>query len=207
MAPETVVVGPQGSRRIQLYMSGYVHIFNILLQPAGLNRLVGIDMTALVDEGIAARDVLGKSALLLGDAVRSATGFASRAAAAELWFGRMLERGTPQDGIDHASRLLLATRGRTRIEDLVKQSGLSARHFQRRFTSQVRSLSQTLCANHQVRHCLDGASQRTDDAVDQNCPRSRLLRSGAFHSRMPWAGWRSAKPVRRRLGEHFFPDG
>jgi AraC-like DNA-binding protein len=137
MAPETVVVGPQGSRRIQLYMSGQVHIFNILLQPAGLNRLIGIDMTALVNEGIAARDVLGKSALLLSDAVRSATGFASRAAAAELWFGMMLERSTPQDGIDHTSRLLLATRGRARIDDLVKQSGLSARHFQRRFTSQV----------------------------------------------------------------------
>jgi hypothetical protein len=40
-APETVVVGPQGSRRIQLYVSGHVHIFNILLQPAALNRLVG----------------------------------------------------------------------------------------------------------------------------------------------------------------------
>src|SRR5262245_18861291 len=48
-APETVVVGPQGSRRIQLSMSGEVHVFNILLQPAGLNRLVGIDMTCLVN--------------------------------------------------------------------------------------------------------------------------------------------------------------
>jgi AraC-like DNA-binding protein len=137
MAPETVVVGPQGSRRIKIHMSGEIHIFNILLQPAGLNRLVGIDMTALVNEGIAARDVLGKSALLLSDAVRSATGFASRVAAAELWFGMMLERGNPQNGIDHTSRLLWATGGRARIDDLVEQSGLSARHFQRRFTSQV----------------------------------------------------------------------
>src|SRR5512145_1165142 len=42
-SPETVVVGPQGSRRIQLYLSGNLHVFNILLQPAGLNRLVGVD--------------------------------------------------------------------------------------------------------------------------------------------------------------------
>jgi hypothetical protein len=53
-SPETVVVGPQGSRRIQLYASGEIHLFNILFQPAGLNRLTGIDMSDLVNEGIPA---------------------------------------------------------------------------------------------------------------------------------------------------------
>lgn len=136
-APETVVVGPQGSRRIQLYMSGEVHIFNILLQPAALNRLVGVDMTSLVNEGIPARDVLGKRGVLLNDAVRSAADFASRIAAAERWFAMMQDDSPAQDGIDYTSRLLLASRGCVRIDHLVKQSGLSARHFQRRFTSQV----------------------------------------------------------------------
>lgn len=136
-APETVIVGPQGSRRIQLYMSGEVHVFNILLQPAALNRLVGIDMTSLVNEGITARDVLGKRAVRLSDAVRSAGDFASRVAAAERWFGAMQDDGSARDGIDHTSRLLLGSRGCVRIDHLVKQSGLSARQFQRRFTTQV----------------------------------------------------------------------
>ena len=90
-APETVVVGPQGSRRIQLYVSGEIHIFNILLQPAGLNRMIGIDMTSLVNEGITARDVLGGSASQLSDAVRSAWDFNSRVSAAERWFACMLD--------------------------------------------------------------------------------------------------------------------
>lgn len=136
-APEMVVVGPQGSRRIQLYLSGYVHVFNILLQPAALNRLVGIDMTSLVNEGISARDVLGKGALLLSDAVSSAKDFAARVAAAEHWFAMMQDKSSAPDGIDKTSRLLLAVRGRARIESLIKQSGLSARQFQRRFTAQV----------------------------------------------------------------------
>jgi AraC-like DNA-binding protein len=136
-SPETVVVGPQGSRRIQIYVSGEIHLFNILLQPAALNRLFGIDMTALVNEGIAARDVLGRHASRLSDAVRSAPDFASRIAAAERWFGEMLDRSAPRDGIDLASRVLLATRGRARIDALAERSGLSARHFQRRFTAQV----------------------------------------------------------------------
>ena len=137
MAPETVVVGPQRSRRIHLYMSGEVHIFNILLQPAALNRLVGVDMTSLVNEGIPTRDVLGKRGALLGDAVRSAVDFASRVAAAERWFGMMLDSSSAEDEIDHTSRFLLTMRGRVRIDALVEQSGLSARHFQRRFTFQV----------------------------------------------------------------------
>lgn len=49
----------------------------------------------------------------------------------------MQDDSLTEDGIDYASRLLLASRGRVRIEELVKRSGLSARHFQRRFTSQV----------------------------------------------------------------------
>jgi AraC-like DNA-binding protein len=136
-APESVVVGPQASRRIHIYASGQVHIFNILLQPAALHRLVGIDMTSLINEGIAARDVLGRYAPLLDDAVRSAHDFASRIAAAENWFGMMLERSAADDEIGEASRRLLIARGNLRIDTLVNQSGLSPRQFQRSFTAQV----------------------------------------------------------------------
>ena len=136
-SPETVIVGPQGSRRIQIYVSGEVHIFNMLLQPSALNRLVGVDMTSLINEGIDARDVLGRDALRLDDAVRSAPNFGSRVAAAERWFAEMLDRGAPADAIDLASQRLVATGGRARIDVLAKQSGLSSRHFQRRFTTQV----------------------------------------------------------------------
>jgi hypothetical protein len=110
-SPETVVVGPQVSRRIQLYLSGEVHVFNILLQPAGLSRLIGIDMRCLGNEGISAHDVLGKSASALTDVVRSAPDFAARVATAERWFCQMLEGSAPESGIDRTSRLFLRTRG------------------------------------------------------------------------------------------------
>jgi AraC-like DNA-binding protein len=136
-APETVVVGPQGARRIQLYMPREIHVFNIHLQPAGLHRLVGIDMTSLVNEGIAARDVLGRHATRLNDAIRLAPDFSSRIAAAERWVCSMMGDGAPKDAIDAASRLLWATGGRARIDAIAERAGLSARHFQRRFTAQV----------------------------------------------------------------------
>ena len=136
-SPETVVVGPQSSRRIQLYMPSEIHLFNILFQPAGLNRLLGIDMTSLVNQGITARDALGKHATRLNDAVRLAPDFSSRVAAAEHWLGSMLNGSPRRDSIDVGSRVLWATRGSARIYALAERSGLSARQFQRRFTRQI----------------------------------------------------------------------
>src|SRR5271167_1305635 len=136
-SPEEVVLGPQVSRRTQIYALGDLQTFNILFQPAGLNRLIGIDMTSLVDKGISVRDVLGKHATILIDTVRSMPDFPSRVAAAERWIGIMLDSSAPDDGIGVASRLLVATRGGARIGRLIERSGLGARQFQRRFTTQI----------------------------------------------------------------------
>jgi len=90
--PEMVVVGPQTFPRAELALSGQVHVFNILFQPAGLNRLTGINMISLVDDDPAASDVLGTSAVRLGDAVRLSPDFATRVRAAEQWLDAMTSR-------------------------------------------------------------------------------------------------------------------
>jgi len=135
--PEMSVVGPQTYRRAHVYLSGSIHVFNILFQPTGLNRLVGINMTSLVNQDPAASDVLGQSAVTLGDAVRAAADFHQRVAAVERWAGMMLDKREPDEAIGQTSRLLIAARGRVRIDDLVGKSGLSASQFQRRFATQV----------------------------------------------------------------------
>jgi AraC-like DNA-binding protein len=135
--PDVGVVGPQSYRRAHVHLSGRIHVFNILFQPTGLNRLVGINMASLVNQDPAASDVLGKSAVALGDAVRMAAGFRLRVAAVERWVGMMLDRREPDDPIGLASRRMIAVRGRARIEDLVAKSDLSASQFQRRFATQV----------------------------------------------------------------------
>jgi AraC-like DNA-binding protein len=94
-------------------------------------------MRSLVNQDPAAADILGTRALRLRDAVLSAPDFPSRVAAAEQCLGGMLERRTLADGIDRASRLLVATRGAARIDVLAAQSGLGPRQFQRQFARQV----------------------------------------------------------------------
>jgi AraC-like DNA-binding protein len=136
--PETFLVGPQTVPAAQLILSGQVHVFTILFQPAGLNRLIGIDMRSLVNGAPAAMDVLGTSAVRLGDAVRAAPDFSARVRAAGQWLDATLnKRATSDEAINVASGLLIATAGQIRIDDLVRRSGLSARQFQRRFANQV----------------------------------------------------------------------
>ena len=96
--PEMVVVGPQTFPRAQLALSGQVHVFNILFQPAGLNRLTGINMISLVDHDPSASDVLGISAVRLGDAVRLARDFTARVRAVERWLGAMISRRSQPNG-------------------------------------------------------------------------------------------------------------
>jgi AraC-like DNA-binding protein len=135
--PEIIVVGPQTYRRAELCLSGEIHVFNILFQPAGFNRLTGIDMTSLVNQDPSAAEVLGKRSHALNAAVRAAKDFQSRVTAAERWVGSLLERRGPAGSIDHASHLMMDSGGRARIDALIERSDLSARQFQRRFTAQV----------------------------------------------------------------------
>lgn len=136
--PDIGVVGPQTHRRAHVYLSGSIHVFTILFQPTGLNRLVGINMASLVNEDPAASDVLGTSAVALGDAVRMAPGFDQRVAAVERWVATMLERRGGADGaIGLASRRMIAVRGGARIDDLVAESGFSTSQFERRFATEV----------------------------------------------------------------------
>ena len=135
--PDISVVGPQTYRRAYVSLSGSIHVFNILFQPTGLNRLFGVNMTSLVNQDPAASDVLGKFAASLGDAVRMAGDFDLRVAAAERWVATMIERRSLDDAIGVAARNLIAVQGRARIEDLVTKSGLSTSQFQRRFAAQV----------------------------------------------------------------------
>jgi AraC-like DNA-binding protein len=136
--PETVVVGPQTFPRAQLSMSGKIHVFNILFQPAGLNQLIGVDMRSLVNQDPAASDVLGTSAVRLGDKVRAAPDFSARVRATQQWLDGQMERQvSPNGAVNHASALLITTAGQTRVDDLLRLTGMSASQLQRRFNEQV----------------------------------------------------------------------
>ncbi len=137
LAPETAVVGPQTRPGLRLHMSGDIDVFTIRFQPTGFHRLFGVPMPSLADQGLAIGDVLGHAATGLEDAIRDAKDFHARVIAAQQWVERRALRSSRESGLDHAARLLVASRGRTRIDVIADRSGLSLRQFQRRFTAEV----------------------------------------------------------------------
>ncbi len=137
LAPETAVVGPQTRPGLRLHMSGDIDVFTIRFQPTGFHRLFGVPMPSLADQGFAIGDVLGHAATGLEDAIRDAKDFHARVIAAQQWVERRALRSSRESGLDHAARLLVASRGRTRIDVIADRSGLSLRQFQRRFTAEV----------------------------------------------------------------------
>lgn len=135
--PEMVLVGPHHYRRTRLYMSGEIHAFTIRFQPGGFHMLYALPMTELVDQGVAAADILGGGAAELQDAVRKAPDFDARVAAAERWIAARMAYASPPDPVSHGAALLARTRGQMRIDALARRTGLSDRQFTRRFASQV----------------------------------------------------------------------
>lgn len=135
--PEIVVVGPQTHCHAEVCLSGEIHVFNILFQPAGFSRLTGMDMTSLVNKDPSATDILGRSAHVLNHSVRAAGDFFGRVAAAERWIDRMLEGRCPAGSIDYASCHMMDVGGRVRVDALARRSDFSPRQFQRSFTTRV----------------------------------------------------------------------
>lgn len=83
LAPETVIVGPQGNRRMRLSLSGNIQVFTIGFQPGGFHALFGAPMNELVDQGVVASDVIGPAASALRDLITFAPDFDARVTAAE----------------------------------------------------------------------------------------------------------------------------
>lgn len=167
--PDTYLVGPQSYQRAHVCLTGPIHDFTILFQPTGLNLLVGIDMTALLNHDPPASDVLGRSAAVLRDAVRNAPDFGQRIAAVERWVEGMLESGGSDCVIGGASRRMIADWGGARIKDLVAASGLSASQFQRRFAAQVgmppKLFARTIRFDRALAARRDGSNRSWTDIV------------------------------------------
>ena len=126
-------------------------------------------MTSLLNSDPAASDVLGRSAAVLGDAVRMAPDFGLRIAAVERWVEAMIEARGPDCVIGGASRRMMADWGGLRINDLVAESGLSPSQFRRRFAAQVgmppKLFARTIRFDRALAARRDGSNRSWTDIV------------------------------------------
>jgi methylphosphotriester-DNA--protein-cysteine methyltransferase len=131
------IVGVQTYRRVELSMLGRLDGFVVLFQPGGLSALVGVPVDTLTNRHEDGRAVCGAWVGELRDRLGTSSSFAERVRHADQCLLRRRLAPSAHRGVAAAARALLVGRGAPRISQLVEQSGLSARQFERRFAAHV----------------------------------------------------------------------
>lgn len=136
-SPGTVLVGPQTHCRSKLEFTGTVECFVILFQPAGLFHLFGIPVPELTDRAQDAHAVLGSFVSRLQGALEGCDNVTQRTRVADSLLLRYAHAAERSDGISAAATRILSACGNVRVSDVVGDTGLSLRQFERRFVQQL----------------------------------------------------------------------
>ncbi len=126
--PPVALFGPLGHYRYDMEVAGGFRSFRIRLQPAAAARLFDVDPVALADT--IQLFVLPQK---LTDALNDGRDWIQIARICDDWLAEKVEAGLIECPIGKASRHVRERRGQVSIGQLHEGSGLSVRHFQRRF--------------------------------------------------------------------------
>ncbi|MDE2437582.1 MAG: AraC family transcriptional regulator [Sphingomonadales bacterium] len=127
-APRVGLFGPLSHYRYDMEITGEFRTFSARLQPAGACQLYGIDPRALVDRVMAIGLPPG-----LFEALRAAPHWGAMAELADRWLTALSAGKQCVDPVAQAARVLREQHGQVEIHELCEETGLSMRHFQRRF--------------------------------------------------------------------------
>ncbi|PKB13958.1 AraC-like DNA-binding protein [Novosphingobium kunmingense] len=127
--PSVCLFGPLGHYRYDMECANGYRSFRIRLQPASAGRLFGVDPLALADrfQPISLPDGL------LEALHAAAPDYPAMAALCDRWIAGLVAGGLSECEVARAARVVRERRGQVGIGSLHDSSGLSMRHFQRRF--------------------------------------------------------------------------
>jgi AraC-like DNA-binding protein len=136
--PDLLLVGPQTSRRADLLLGDRWSTFAIHFQPSAFVRLFGgTPVAAFTDRAVDARDVLGPAVGELHERLQRCTSTTAMARAAERFLEPRLPASLPLHPTGRAAAAMLESHGRLKVADAIRLSGLSERHFERRFAEHM----------------------------------------------------------------------
>ncbi len=134
--PQAVIVGPQ-TRHSDLCIAGRIDAFAIHFQATGFHHLFRVRMTDLADRSLEARAVLQHSCTRLEEQLADARRFEDRIKIAEQFLMKKIPSYRVPDPVAAAVGRITASRGSSRIDDLVGGSGWTVRQFERKFLEQI----------------------------------------------------------------------
>lgn len=127
-APRVGLFGPLSHYRYDMEINGPFRTFSARFQPAAAGQLFGIDPVALVDRVMAIGLPPG-----LFEALQQVLNWGAMAELVDGWLATLAEGKLGEDPVARAARLLREAQGQLGVNELCEETGLSTRHFQRRF--------------------------------------------------------------------------
>jgi AraC-like DNA-binding protein len=131
------VVGCHTRPGINLHLSGNIQSFGIFFQPLGLWQLFRVPAGELTDNSFSGGDLLGNAVEELWYQMADCKTFEARVGTIDQYLLKRAARASGRTTIMRAASHLFECRGMSRIDDLALHSGLSIRHFERRFLSDI----------------------------------------------------------------------
>ncbi|MGE3402648.1 MAG: helix-turn-helix domain-containing protein [Vicinamibacterales bacterium] len=133
LLPSALIVGPQTSRRADLWFDTPWASFTISLQPAAFQRLFHLPIQPFLDRALDAYDVLGHELAVLHDRLREAPDAAARVRLVEAFLLQRIPAAGPSHPATAAASALLTSAGRLSVRGAAQVAGLSERHLERAF--------------------------------------------------------------------------
>jgi AraC-like DNA-binding protein len=136
-AHRVAVIGCHTRPGITLHLNGNIQSFGIFFQPLGLWQLFRVPAGELADTAFRGGELLGNAVEELWFQMADCKSFEARVATIDRYLLLRAARASGQTTIMKAASHLFECRGISRIDDLALHSGLSVRHFERRFLTDI----------------------------------------------------------------------
>jgi AraC-like DNA-binding protein len=137
LSPPIVVVGLQTHLRADIRLCGQIESFAVFFQPSGFSQLFGIPIVKFLNQAYEATSVYGSDLRALWNRLGESSSFADRVLIVEAFLLKLAACVPVTDLIALSANQLLALHGIVNLPELASQSGLSLRHFERRFSESV----------------------------------------------------------------------
>jgi AraC-like DNA-binding protein len=135
--PRSIISGQVVSRQ-NLHIGNDYIVFKVIFYPGGLYRITGIPMTLITDINEDAETIFSKEMRQVNERLNSIGSVDLMKKVVEDFLLRMLNKSKVQWGpIDEIAKLLLSRPDKFSLDWLAKESCLSPRQFQRKFSERV----------------------------------------------------------------------
>jgi AraC-like DNA-binding protein len=149
-----VAVGAQTRRQLDLELGGTFRVFTMQLLPTAVHRLTGFAMHELTNGAVDAVSLFGPDTTVVLDRLRYARSFAECIAIGESFVTRRLAGARSWNSID-AVATQIRLHGAADLSVALRNSGLGARQFERRFLHAVGMPAATYLRVGRFHHALE----------------------------------------------------